>query len=194
MSVPPGATARLLPGAPVADAILTDVPATATQADLHAAIAAHNADPAVHALPVQYPVPAHLDYDAALQTVDPDADVDGMHPLNLGRLSSGRPGPLPCTPAGIEALLAHYSIPVAGRDVVILGRGATIGRPLAAGSATNYAGGGPPGRCGVAVACEPQLHKIALQVLRAVTQRRGTAPAAGWVGQPEKRGERAIAR
>jgi methylenetetrahydrofolate dehydrogenase (NADP+)/methenyltetrahydrofolate cyclohydrolase len=181
MSVPSGVSARLLPGAPVADAILTDVaaraaalrargvvpalatilvgddpasagyirikqrqaaelgfasphthlPATATQADLHAAIAARNADPAVHALLVQHPVPAHLDYDAALLTVDPDADVDGTHPLNLGRLSSGRPGPLPCTPAGIEALLAHYDIPVAGRDVVILGRGATIGRPLA---------------------------------------------------------------
>jgi methylenetetrahydrofolate dehydrogenase (NADP+)/methenyltetrahydrofolate cyclohydrolase len=54
-----------------------------------------------------------------------------MHPLNLGRLSAGLPGPLPCTPAGIEALLAHYQIPVAGHEVVILGRGATIGRPLA---------------------------------------------------------------
>jgi methylenetetrahydrofolate dehydrogenase (NADP+)/methenyltetrahydrofolate cyclohydrolase len=107
------------------------LPATATQADLHRAIAAFNDDPAVHALLIQYPVPAHLDYDAALLTVDPDKDVDGMHPLNLGRLSVGLPGPLPCTPAGIEALLAHYKIPVAGHEVVILGRGATIGRPLA---------------------------------------------------------------
>jgi methylenetetrahydrofolate dehydrogenase (NADP+)/methenyltetrahydrofolate cyclohydrolase len=107
------------------------LPATATQADLHRAIAELNQDPAVHALLIQYPVPGHLDYDAALLTVDPDSDVDGMHPLNLGRLSVGLPGPLPCTPAGIEALLAHYEIPVAGREVVILGRGATIGRPLA---------------------------------------------------------------
>jgi methylenetetrahydrofolate dehydrogenase (NADP+)/methenyltetrahydrofolate cyclohydrolase len=107
------------------------LPATATQADLHRAIAGFNEDPAVHALLIQYPVPAHLDYDAALLTVDPDKDVDGMHPLNLGRLSVGLPGPLPCTPAGIEALLAHYEIPVAGHEVVILGRGATIGRPLA---------------------------------------------------------------
>ncbi|MEU8298398.1 bifunctional 5,10-methylenetetrahydrofolate dehydrogenase/5,10-methenyltetrahydrofolate cyclohydrolase [Micromonospora sp. NPDC048909] len=107
------------------------LPATATQDDLHRAIARFNADPAVHGLLVQYPVPAHLDYDAALQTIDPDKDVDGMHPLNMGRLAVGVPGPLPCTPAGIEALLAYYDIPVAGREVVILGRGATLGRPLA---------------------------------------------------------------
>jgi methylenetetrahydrofolate dehydrogenase (NADP+)/methenyltetrahydrofolate cyclohydrolase len=107
------------------------LPAAASQADLHAAIARFNDDPAVHALLIQYPVPDHLDYDAALLTVDPDKDVDGMHPLNLGRMSVGLPGPLPCTPAGIEALLAHYEIPVAGHEVVILGRGATIGRPLA---------------------------------------------------------------
>jgi methylenetetrahydrofolate dehydrogenase (NADP+)/methenyltetrahydrofolate cyclohydrolase len=107
------------------------LPATATQADLEQAIGRFNADPSVHGLLVQYPVPAHLDYDAALQSIDPDKDVDGMHPLNMGRLAVGMPGPLPCTPAGIEALLAHYEIPVAGREVVILGRGATLGRPLA---------------------------------------------------------------
>ena len=85
----------------------------------------------MHGVLIQYPIPAHLDYDAALQTLDPDKDVDGMHPLNMGRLAVGLPGPLPCTPAGIEALLAHHGIPVAGREVVILGRGATLGRPLA---------------------------------------------------------------
>jgi methylenetetrahydrofolate dehydrogenase (NADP+)/methenyltetrahydrofolate cyclohydrolase len=105
--------------------------ADATQADLQSAIAGFNDDPDVHGLLVQYPVPGHLDYDAALLTVDPDKDVDGMHPLNIGRLSAGLPGPQPCTPAGIEALLAFHEIPVAGREVVILGRGATIGRPLA---------------------------------------------------------------
>jgi len=107
------------------------LPATATQADLHAAIDAYNADPHVQSLLIQYPTPSHIDYDAALQRVDPDKDVDGMHPLNLGRLAAGIPGPLPCTPAGIEALLAHYEIQVSGREVVILGRGATLGRPLA---------------------------------------------------------------
>ncbi|GAA0456479.1 bifunctional protein FolD [Paractinoplanes deccanensis] len=103
----------------------------ATQKDLEAVIADFNADPGVHGVLIQYPIPGHLDYDAALQTLDPDMDVDGMHPLNMGRLALGMPGPLPCTPAGIEALLAHYEIPVAGREVVILGRGATLGRPLA---------------------------------------------------------------
>jgi methylenetetrahydrofolate dehydrogenase (NADP+)/methenyltetrahydrofolate cyclohydrolase len=107
------------------------LPADTTQAELERAIVEFADDPAVHGLLVQYPVPGHLDYDRALQLVDPDKDVDGMHPLNLGRLSLGQPAPLPCTPAGIEALLAYHAIPVAGRDVVILGRGATLGRPLA---------------------------------------------------------------
>jgi methylenetetrahydrofolate dehydrogenase (NADP+)/methenyltetrahydrofolate cyclohydrolase len=107
------------------------LPADTSQDDLHAVIDRFNADPDVHGLLIQYPTPQHLDYDAALQRVDPDMDVDGMHPLNLGRLAAGIPGPLPCTPAGIEALLAHYEIPVSGREVVILGRGATLGRPLA---------------------------------------------------------------
>jgi methylenetetrahydrofolate dehydrogenase (NADP+)/methenyltetrahydrofolate cyclohydrolase len=107
------------------------LPTDATQADLHAAIASQNADPAVHALLVQHPVPPQIDFAAALLTIDPDKDVDGLHPLNLGRLAAGVPGPVPCTPAGIEALLAYHDIPIAGRDVVILGRGTTLGRPLA---------------------------------------------------------------
>jgi methylenetetrahydrofolate dehydrogenase (NADP+) / methenyltetrahydrofolate cyclohydrolase len=107
------------------------LPATAAQQDLENVITAFNDDPAVHGILVQYPVPAHLDYDRALLTVDPDKDVDGMHPVNMGRLALGLPGPLPCTPAGIEELLAHYQIPVAGREVVVLGRGVTLGRPLA---------------------------------------------------------------
>ena len=79
---------------------------------------------------VQHPAPAHIDFDAVLMAVDPDKDVDGMHPTNVGRLALGIPGPVSCTPAGIEAILAHYDVPVAGRDVVIVGRGVTIGRPL----------------------------------------------------------------
>ena len=103
----------------------------ATQADVLGAIAALNADDAVDAVLFQYPAPAHIDFEAALLTLDPDKDVDGLHPVNMGRLALSMPGPVPCTPAGIEALLAHYEIPVAGRDVCILGRGATLGRPLA---------------------------------------------------------------
>jgi methylenetetrahydrofolate dehydrogenase (NADP+)/methenyltetrahydrofolate cyclohydrolase len=107
------------------------LPGDATQADLIVAIRAFNDDPAVDAFLVQHPVPAHLDYDAALLEMDPDKDVDGMHPVNMGRLALMMPGPAPCTPAGIEALLAYYDVPVAGQEVCILGRGTTLGRPLA---------------------------------------------------------------
>jgi methylenetetrahydrofolate dehydrogenase (NADP+)/methenyltetrahydrofolate cyclohydrolase len=107
------------------------LPADASQADLLAAVTEFNNDKTVHGLLVQYPVPGHLDYDEALSAIDPDKDVDGMHPVNMGRLAIGLPGPLPCTPAGIEELLAHYEIPVSGKHVVILGRGPTLGRPLA---------------------------------------------------------------
>jgi methylenetetrahydrofolate dehydrogenase (NADP+)/methenyltetrahydrofolate cyclohydrolase len=103
----------------------------ATQKDVVAAIREMNDDDRVDAFLLQHPTPKQIDYDAALMEVDPDKDVDGMHPLNLGRLALGAPGPVPCTPAGIEALLAHYEVPVAGRNVVILGRGVTLGRPLA---------------------------------------------------------------
>jgi len=105
--------------------------ADATQADLVAAIRSFNDDPTVDAMLVQHPIPDHLDFDAALLEMDPDKDVDGLHPVNMGRLALGMPGPVSCTPAGIEALLAHHSIPVSGREVVILGRGTTLGRPLA---------------------------------------------------------------
>jgi methylenetetrahydrofolate dehydrogenase (NADP+)/methenyltetrahydrofolate cyclohydrolase len=107
------------------------LPDDATQADLLAAIHAFNDDPSVDAMLVQHPTPKQIDYEAALLEIDPDKDVDGLHPVNLGRLALSVPGPVPCTPAGIEALLAHYEIPVSGREVVILGRGFTLGRPLA---------------------------------------------------------------
>lgn len=109
----------------------THLPADATQQQVEDAIREYSADPTVHGILLQYPIPGHLDYDAALAVMDPDKDVDGAHPMNMGRLALSMPGPVPCTPAGIEALLAHYDIPVAGRHVVILGRGATLGRPLA---------------------------------------------------------------
>jgi methylenetetrahydrofolate dehydrogenase (NADP+)/methenyltetrahydrofolate cyclohydrolase len=103
----------------------------ATQADLLDIIRDFNDDPAIDAFLVQHPTPAQIDYESALGAIDPDKDVDGMHPLNLGRLALSIPGPVPCTPAGIEALLAHYQVPVSGREVCILGRGFTLGRPLA---------------------------------------------------------------
>lgn len=107
------------------------LPPDATQADVLAAIAAMNAADDVDAVLLQHPTPPQIDFDAALAALDPDKDVDGLHPVNMGRLALGMEGPVPCTPAGIEALLAHYEIPVAGREVCILGRGTTLGRPLA---------------------------------------------------------------
>jgi methylenetetrahydrofolate dehydrogenase (NADP+)/methenyltetrahydrofolate cyclohydrolase len=107
------------------------LPQDATQADLVAAIRDFNKAPEVTAMLVQHPTPPQIDFDAALLEMDPDKDVDGLHPINMGRLALGMPGPVPCTPAGIEALLAHYEIPVSGHSVCILGRGTTLGRPLA---------------------------------------------------------------
>jgi methylenetetrahydrofolate dehydrogenase (NADP+)/methenyltetrahydrofolate cyclohydrolase len=107
------------------------LPADCTQADLVAAIRSMNNDPTIDGMLVQHPVPAQLDYEAALLETDPDKDVDGLHPVNMGRLALGMPGPVPCTPAGIEALLAFHDVPVSGREVCILGRGTTLGRPLA---------------------------------------------------------------
>jgi methylenetetrahydrofolate dehydrogenase (NADP+) / methenyltetrahydrofolate cyclohydrolase len=106
------------------------IPAYATQADLMAAVAQFNADPAVDAFLVQNPVPKGFDFNAAVMAVDPAKDADGLHPVNLGLLALGARGPRPCTPAGIQALLAYYEVPVEGRNVVIVGRGPTLGRPL----------------------------------------------------------------
>jgi methylenetetrahydrofolate dehydrogenase (NADP+) / methenyltetrahydrofolate cyclohydrolase len=107
------------------------LPATASQAEVLDVIARFNADPKVSAFLVQLPLPPGLNEEQALLAVDPAKDVDGLHPVNLGRLVLGTPGPLPCTPAGIVELLHAYDVPVEGRHVAIIGRGVTIGRPLA---------------------------------------------------------------
>lgn len=107
------------------------LPADASQAQVDEVVDRWNADPAVDAYLMQHPFPKHLDFEAALLRVDPAKDVDGLHPVNLGRLVQGVPGPRSCTPAGIQALLAHYDVPVEGRHVVIVGRGLTVGKALA---------------------------------------------------------------
>jgi len=108
-----------------------ELPADAGQSAVHEAIAAFTTDPSVDAFLVQLPLPRGLDEEAALLSIDPDKDVDGLHPVNLGRLVMGVPAPVACTPAGIQALLVHHGVQIAGRHVVIVGRGLTIGRPLA---------------------------------------------------------------
>lgn len=108
-----------------------DVPGDGTQADLLAAVDRFNADPSVDAYLIQHPVPPQFDFNAALGAIAPEKDADGLHPVSLGRLVLQEDGPVPATPAGIQAMLVHYGIDIAGRHVVIVGRGPTLGRPLA---------------------------------------------------------------
>src|SRR5947209_14957973 len=110
--------------------IQRELPADATQADVEAVIDELNADPACTGYIVQLPLPRGLDAGAALERMDPTKDADGLHPVNLGRLVLGEPGPLPCTPRGIVELLRHFDVPIAGAGVTIVGRGITVGRAL----------------------------------------------------------------
>src|SRR5690606_33635542 len=110
--------------------IRRDLPATASQAEVEAAVADLNADPACTGYLVQLPLPAGLDEQRVLELVDPAKDADGLHPVNLGRLVLGVPAPLPCTPRGIVELLRAYQVPIEGAEVVVSGRGVTVGRPL----------------------------------------------------------------
>ena len=107
------------------------LPADASADDVLAVVERYNADPEVDAYLMQYPFPGHLAYDQLVLAMDPEKDVDGLHPVNLGRLVMGVDGPLPCTPAGIVELLHAYGVELAGAHVVVIGRGLTIGRPLA---------------------------------------------------------------
>jgi methylenetetrahydrofolate dehydrogenase (NADP+)/methenyltetrahydrofolate cyclohydrolase len=109
--------------------IRRELPADATQAEVEKVVDELNADPACTAFLVQQPT--GLDDNAILARVDPTKDVDGLHPLNLGWLVLGEPAPLPCTPTGIIELLRRYEVPIAGAHVVVIGRGITVGRPLA---------------------------------------------------------------
>jgi methylenetetrahydrofolate dehydrogenase (NADP+) / methenyltetrahydrofolate cyclohydrolase len=108
-----------------------ELPATVTQEELFDTIGEYNENAEIDAFLVQLPLPKHLDEQATLEAVDPGKDVDGLHPVNLGKLVMGVEAPLACTPAGIQALLVHYGVPIEGRHVVIVGRGLNVGRPLA---------------------------------------------------------------
>jgi methylenetetrahydrofolate dehydrogenase (NADP+) / methenyltetrahydrofolate cyclohydrolase len=110
--------------------IRRDLPADATQQQVEAVVAELNADPACTGYLVQLPLPGGIDANRILGLIDPAKDADGLHPLNLGRLVLGQPGPLPCTPRGIVELLRRYEVPIAGADVTVIGRGITVGRAL----------------------------------------------------------------
>ena len=105
-----------------------DLPAGSSQADVEAVIDELNDDPACTGFLVQQPT--GLDEFALLSRVHPDKDVDGLHPFNLGKLVLGKSGPLPCTPVGVIELLRRHDVPIAGAEVVVVGRGLTVGRPL----------------------------------------------------------------
>ena len=112
------------------NSIRIDLPASATQADVLAAIKDLNSASECTGYIVQLPLPKGIDTQVILEAIDPDKDADGLHPMNLGRLVAGYDAPLPCTPRGIVELINHYKISLAGAEVVVIGRGLTVGRPL----------------------------------------------------------------
>jgi methylenetetrahydrofolate dehydrogenase (NADP+)/methenyltetrahydrofolate cyclohydrolase len=112
------------------NSIRIDLPADATQADVLAAIRDLNNAPECTGYIVQLPLPRGIDTQVILEAIDPAKDADGLHPMNLGRLVAGYDAPLPCTPRGIVELLSHYKVPLNGAEVVVIGRGLTVGRPL----------------------------------------------------------------
>ncbi|MGX1796906.1 bifunctional methylenetetrahydrofolate dehydrogenase/methenyltetrahydrofolate cyclohydrolase, partial [Streptomyces albidoflavus] len=110
--------------------IQRELPATATQEEIEAVVRELNEDPACTGYIVQLPLPKGIDENRILELMDPAKDADGLHPTNLGRLVLGEPAPLPCTPFGIVTLLRHFGVEINGAEVVVVGRGVTIGRPM----------------------------------------------------------------
>jgi len=109
----------------------TQIHSDATQEDLLKAVSHFNENQYVDAFLIQNPVPKTFNFNDALLHLNPEKDADGLHPVNLGKLVLQEPGPRPCTPSGILAMLNHYNISIEGREVVVVGRGPTLGRPLA---------------------------------------------------------------
>ena len=107
------------------------LPADTSQDDLMAQVAALNADPTVHGILVQMPLPGHLDENAVVNAIDPDKDVDGLHPVNAGRLSLGQDGLVPCTPQGCMILLDRAGATLEGATAVVIGRSKLVGKPMA---------------------------------------------------------------
>ena len=106
-------------------------PASITTEELLALVHQLNARPEVDGILIQLPLPAHIDSQRILLAVAPEKDVDGFHPLNVGLLATGRPGPKPCTPAGVIQILKRYKIPISGANAVVVGRSDIVGKPMA---------------------------------------------------------------
>ncbi|MBV6522753.1 MAG: Bifunctional protein FolD protein [Gemmatimonadaceae bacterium] len=150
------------------------LPATISQADLEAVIDRLNADATVHGILVQSPLPKHVDANTVVRRIAPSKDVDGFHPVNVGKLLIGeKDGFAPCTPAGVQELLVRYGVETAGKEVVVIGRSNIVGKPMAA--LLIQAGRG--GDCTVTV-CHSRTRD-----LKAHTQRADIVIAA--IGKPE---------
>ncbi|GAC1335511.1 MAG: bifunctional methylenetetrahydrofolate dehydrogenase/methenyltetrahydrofolate cyclohydrolase FolD [Candidatus Dormibacteria bacterium] len=108
-----------------------NLPSTATQEEVLAAVSRFNADPRIHGILVQLPLPAHVDEDSVVRSILADKDADGLHPENVARLAMGLPRVVPCTPAGVMELLRHEGVELRGREVVVVGRSNLVGRPVA---------------------------------------------------------------
>lgn len=106
-------------------------PATISEQDLLEMIARYNADPTIHGILVQMPLPRHIDSDKVVEAIDPRKDVDGFHPMSVGRMVIGLDAPEPCTPAGVIEILKHYKIETSGKRAVIIGRSNIVGKPMA---------------------------------------------------------------
>lgn len=114
------------------DSVTHVLPEDSSQATLLERIDSINNDASVHGLLVQFPLPKHMNEQEVLWKISPDKDVDGLHPINVGRLWTGQEAPLPCTPAGLIQIMKHYDLPIQGQHVVIVGRSNLVGKPAAA--------------------------------------------------------------
>lgn len=135
-----------------------DLPASTTQAELLALIDALNAAPETDGILVQLPLPDHIDAQAIIERIDPGKDVDGFHPVNVGRLTLRLPGFRPCTPRGIMTLLRYTGAPLEGRNAVVIGQSSIVGRPMALELLN--------ARCTVTV-CHSRTRDLAAEVARA---------------------------
>jgi methylenetetrahydrofolate dehydrogenase (NADP+)/methenyltetrahydrofolate cyclohydrolase len=139
------------------------LPATTSQSELLAVVEALNGDRLIHGILVQMPLPKHLDADAVIRTIDPRKDVDGFHPVNVGKLLIGeRDGFVPCTPAGIQEMLRRSNIETSGAECVIVGRSNIVGKPMAALLMQDAAGAN-----GTVTVCHRHTRDLALHTKRA---------------------------
>jgi methylenetetrahydrofolate dehydrogenase (NADP+)/methenyltetrahydrofolate cyclohydrolase len=139
-----------------------DLPADTTQQDLLKLIDKLNKDPKINGILVQLPLPKHLNEEEVLYAIDPKKDVDGFHPVNVGKLMIGEPDYLPCTPAGIQQLLIRSGTPIEGAEVVVVGRSNIVGKPIA-----NMLLQKAPGANATVTVCHTRTRDIAFHTRRA---------------------------